>query len=73
MPPRLPMDQISFTDQYKQPDKSILKDWVNQMEAGYKATWPGSSFAKQIDVYTGKLGGAEKDLEKLIFYRAKEH
>ncbi len=72
MPPRLPMDQITFTDLYKMPDKSVLNDWVNQMEAGYKATWPGSSFARQIDVYTGKLSGAETNLEKQVYYKKEE-
>lgn len=72
MPPRLPLDQITFTDQYKMPDKSVLKDWVDQMEAGYKASWPGSSFARQIDVYTSKLGKAEKDLEKLVYSQTKD-
>jgi FMN reductase (NADPH) len=72
MPPRFPMDQITFTDRYPVPDKSVLQNWVDQMEAGYKASWPGSSFSKQVDIYMGKLGGAEKDLEELLNVSANE-
>lgn len=67
MPPRLPMEQIIFTDHYKMPDKVVLGDWVDQMEAGYKASWPNSSFAKQVETYCSKLGRAEEELHHLIF------
>lgn len=67
MPPRLPMEQIIFTETYKSPDQVVLQDWVDQMEAGYKAMRPGSSFARQIEVYCGRLGEAEKQLNHLIY------
>ncbi|NMB53079.1 MAG: hypothetical protein GYA15_00115 [Leptolinea sp.] len=69
MPPRLPMNQITFTDMYSPADQTVLHDWVDQMEAGYKAMRPGSSFARQVEVYCGKLGEAEKQLQKLIFHK----
>lgn len=67
MPPRLPMEEITFTEQYKMPDKTVLRNWVDEMEAGYKAAWPGSSFARQVELYCSKLGRAEEELRRLIY------
>jgi nitroreductase len=71
MPPRLPMDQITFTDGYRPADRQVMQDWVNQMEAGYKAMRPGSSFADQVTVYCAKLGKAEEDLKRMVFFKDK--
>ncbi len=67
MPPRLPIETITFTETYKLPDKIVLRDWVDEMEAGFKAAWPGSSFAKQVEHYCTKLGRAEEELHRFIF------
>ncbi len=72
MPPRLPLDQIVFTDTYKTPDREVLQDWLDQMEAGYKAMWPGSSFAKQVDIYATKFREAETVLSKLVYYQDRD-
>jgi nitroreductase len=67
MPPRLPLDQLVFTGTYKEPDLQVLRDWTDDMEAGYKAMRPGSSFAEQVDVYCSKLESAETGLQKMVF------
>lgn len=68
MPPRLPLDQVIFTGTYKEPDQQVLSDWMEDMEAGYKAMRPGSSFAEQVDVYCSKLKSAETELQKMVFF-----
>jgi nitroreductase len=69
MPPKLPMQQVAFRGKYQPPDMKIMQDWLSQMLAGYRASHPGSSFEKQVDVYTSKLGEAEANLQEIIFYQ----
>ncbi len=69
MPPKLPAQQIFFTGAYGSPDRAILQDWLAQMIAGYKASHPLSSFERQVQVYRSKIGQAEADLRKRVFYR----
>jgi len=67
MPPKLPLEQICFTDgAYREADSAVLADWMAQMTAGYKANFPFSSLEAQLRVYQSKIGQAEKDLQKLI-------
>ena len=67
MPPRLPLEAVCFTDgHYKETDPAVLADWMAQMTAGYKASFPFSSLEAQLRVYQSKIGGAEADLEKMI-------
>ncbi len=72
MLPRLPLDQVVFTDTYKATDKALLKDWINQMEDGFKAIHPGASFARQIEIYSNKLGEAEASLSRLVYYKKQD-
>ena len=67
MPPKLPVDQISFSKKYIETDSAILDDWLEQMRAGYKAGHLNSSFEAQLEVYKSKIGQAEKDLQAMIF------
>ncbi len=72
MPPKLPMDQISFTDgRYHETDPAVLQDWMAQMTAGYKAMRPFSSLDAQLGVYRSKIGQAEEDLRKMIYKEGK--
>jgi nitroreductase len=67
MPPKLPLEQICFTDGvYHEADPAVLRDWMAQMTAGYKASFPFSSLEAQLGVYQSKIGQAEKDLQGLI-------
>ena len=66
MPPKLPLDQITFTGQYRPADPAVMQDWLNQMVAGYNASHLGSSFERQLGVYQSKIAQAETDLHKLI-------
>jgi FMN reductase (NADPH) len=67
MPPKLPLEQICFTDgKYHEADPAILQDWMAQMTAGYKASFPFSSLEAQLRVYESKIGKAESDLKELI-------
>ena len=68
MPPKLPLDQVCFTDGiYHETEPAILQDWMEQMTAGYKASSPFSSLDAQLRVYQSKIGQAESDLHKMIF------
>ncbi len=66
MPPKLPLDQVTFTGQYRPADPAVMQDWLNQMVAGYNASHLGSSFAQQLGVYQSKIAQAEADLHKMI-------
>jgi FMN reductase (NADPH) len=68
MPPKLPMEQICFTDgRYHETDPAVLQDWMEQMTAGYKASFPFSSLEAQLKVYRSKIGQAEEDLGRMIY------
>jgi nitroreductase len=68
MPPKLPLKQICFDGAYREADAAILEDWLSQMVAGYKASYPLSSFDAQLRVYQTKIGRAEADLKSMVFY-----
>lgn len=72
MPPKLPVKQITFSDTYKEPDPDVMKDWLEQMMAGYRAVKVTQSFRGQIRHYLSKLEEAERGLHKMIFYRDEE-
>jgi len=46
MPPKLALGQICFSQAYEKPDQAAMKAWYEQMRAGYKASYPFSSFEK---------------------------
>ena len=63
----MPLEAVCFTDgRYHPTDPAVLADWMAQMTAGYKASFPFSSLEAQLGVYQSKIGGAERDLKKLI-------
>jgi FMN reductase (NADPH) len=70
MPPKLPIEQISFKDKYKDTSDEILEDWILQMHAGFKVTNPFSTFQAKLDYYTSNLERSEKELEKMIFQKS---
>ncbi len=73
MPPKLPLDQICFTDgKYHEPTSADLQDWMAQMAAGYKASHPFSSLEAQLGVYQAKIGQAEEDLGRMIFQNGQD-
>jgi FMN reductase (NADPH) len=72
MPPKLPLDQITFTDRYRETDPVILQDWMDQMQAGYKASHLFSSFEAQLQVYRSKIHKAEEDLKRMVFYGTED-
>jgi hypothetical protein len=72
MPPKLPLDQISFAGCYREADPAVMADWLAQMVAGYKASHIFSSFDAQLKVYRGKIGQAEADLMALVFPATKK-
>jgi nitroreductase len=69
MPPKLPLDQIIFTDTYQETNQEIMEDWLAQMKAGFKANRIDSSFEAQLQVYVNKIDQAEKDLHDIIFVK----
>jgi hypothetical protein len=73
MPPRLPLEEIAFSDgKYHECDPVVLQDWMEQMTAGYKASFPFSSLDAQLRVYESKIGQAEEDLNRRVFRGANE-
>ena len=68
MPPKLPLNQICFAGgEYKETDSQVLGDWMMQMTAGYKASFPRSSLDVQLKVYKSKIVNAEKELNRMVF------
>lgn len=67
MPPKLPINQITFKNKYNEIDHTILTDWMDQMHAGFKITNPFSSFEAKLNYYTSNLDRAEKELQTMIF------
>ena len=71
IPPKLPIETITFTDGYKEADLFLMQSWLDQMKAGYKASHILSSFDAQLKVYQKKIGQAEADLEAMIYAKAR--
>jgi nitroreductase len=67
MPPKLPLDEITFAGSYHETDATVLEEWMSQMKAGYKASHLFSSFEAQLQVYRSKIQKAEEDLQRMIF------
>lgn len=67
MPPKLPLAEICFEGRYQEPTPTLMRDWLTQMKAGYKASRPFSSFEAQLGVYESKIAQAEADLQEMIF------
>jgi nitroreductase len=68
MPPKLPLEQITFSGTYKDPDPESMKRWLQQMIAGYRAWKVTDSFQAQLKRYLAKIDDAEKGLEELVFH-----
>lgn len=69
MPPRFSPATIFFTDRYPEAEEHVKKEWLESMIAGYKASFPNSSFDKQLNLYLSKIENAEADLHRMVFYR----
>ena len=68
MPPKLPLEQVCVEGMYQEADRAALEDWLEQMVAGYKASYPLSSFDAQLRLYQSKIGQAETDLQAMVYY-----
>jgi FMN reductase (NADPH) len=68
MPPKLVLEDICFTNQYREMEPRALQDWMDEMTAGYKANYPRSSFEAQLGVYQSKIAQAEADLQRMVFH-----
>jgi FMN reductase (NADPH) len=66
MPPKLPLETICFSERYHEADPAVMQDWLDQMEAGYKASHLNSSFAAQLKIYQNKIDQAEEDLKRMV-------
>jgi len=67
MPPKLPLEAISFAGRYSETDRVVMAEWLAQMRAGYKASHPLSSLEAQLQHYASKIGRAEADLQAMVF------
>jgi len=68
MPPKQAMDQVAFAGAYREADTAAMEDWLMQLQAGYKAMRPNSSFETQVAHYRSKMEQAEADLHDMVFY-----
>ena len=66
MPPKLPLETVAFTGEYREADKRVMADWLDAMMAGYAASNLGSSLNNQLGVYESKIGQAEADLRRMV-------
>ena len=66
MPPKLPLEAVTFTGTYREADQAVLDRWYREQQAGYQASNWGTRFAQQIAYYNRRLLEAERDLERLI-------
>lgn len=71
MPPKLPLEAISFEGAYRETNRAVMAEWLSQMKAGYKASHPISSLEAQLQHYASKIGQAETDLQAMVFRKAK--
>ena len=71
MPPKLPVQTVSFTGRYRDADPRIMQDWLNQMMAGYQASHLGASFESQLGIYQSKIGRAEADLQRMVYHNTR--
>ncbi len=67
MPPKLPLEAISFEGPYRETNRAVMEEWLAQMKAGYKASHPRSSLEAQLQHYASKIGQAEADLQAMVF------
>jgi hypothetical protein len=72
MPPKLPLDATTFTGTYKQPDPQVMRSWLEQMMAGYRAQYVTRSFNDQLSAYNRRIDQAEEGLRRMIHYRDEE-
>jgi nitroreductase len=68
MPPKFALDQVAFTGRYRDIPEADLQEWNRQMQAGYRASHKGESFAAKIAYYTRRIAEAERDLAARVFH-----
>lgn len=70
MPPKLPKD-IVISDEpcYREAPMRLLKEWLEQMSTGYKASNPFSTFRKKLNYYQKNLEKAESELFEMVINR----
>lgn len=66
MPPKLPVEAICGRRVYPGVDQSTQGVWLADMQAGYRAMRPWTSFKDQVRTYASKIRQAEADLASII-------
>lgn len=66
MPPRLPLEALTFTNAYREVNPEVLDGWWNQMAAGYRAMRPWESLGAQLERYKDKIDEAEEGLREMV-------
>lgn len=67
MPPRLPANVIRGQGVYPEVDEAAQATWLADMQAGYRAMRPWTSFKSQVRTYADKIHKAEVDLRRIVF------
>lgn len=65
MPPKLPRETVCTDGSYREADPAVMRAWLEQMMAGYRASHLRSSFESQLRTYAAKIGQAEADLRRM--------
>jgi nitroreductase/catechol 2,3-dioxygenase-like lactoylglutathione lyase family enzyme len=66
MPPKLPLETVAFTGNYRRADPRVMAEWLDSMMAGYAASNLGATLENQLGVYQSKIGQAEADLQRMV-------
>jgi len=66
MPPKLPLEAVTFTGAYKETPAAMLDAWYDQMQAGYLVSQKGQSFESKIKYYARRIDDAERDLWGMV-------
>ena len=54
MPPKLPLEVVSFPKRYRDTDPAVMQDWLAQIRDGYQVSFFPATFEKQLQIYTVK-------------------
>jgi nitroreductase len=68
LPPKLPVEEVTFQGVYEPPNPQVLASWLTQMMAGYRATRITDSLKAQLRRYVRHIDQAEEGLERVVFY-----
>lgn len=67
IPPKLNIEDITFSGAYQHTGDAQISEWFSLMEVGYKASHFFSSFKAKLQYYRKNLDRAEDELREIVF------